>query len=33
MKYSLEPTYKKYLQEGYGFLSFTRNLEINTVKN
>ena len=24
MRYSLEPTYKKYVQ-GYGFLSFARN--------
>ena len=32
MRYSLEPKYKKYVQ-GYGFLSFEENLEINMVKN
>ena len=26
MRYSLEPTYRKYVQ-GYGFLSFARNFE------
>ena len=24
MRYSLEPTYRKYVQVGYGFLSFAR---------
>ena len=32
MRYLLEPKYKTYV-EGYGFLSFARNLKINMVKN
>ena len=32
MRYSTEPRKRKYV-EGYGFLSFAKNLEINLVKN
>ena len=32
MRYSLEPRKRKYV-EGYGFLSFAKNLKIKMVKN
>ena len=32
MRYSLEPKYRKYVQE-YGVLSFEENLEINMEKS
>ena len=32
MRYSLEPTYRRYVK-GYGFCHLQENLEINMVKN
>ena len=32
MRYSLEPTYRKYVQ-GQGFMYFAKNMSINIVKN
>ena len=32
MRYSLEPTYKRYVK-GYSFLSFAKKLKVNMVKD